>query len=85
MRHRDDKDSPVRQGVDAGGCVGNAIGHAPFVAQAAPVPGEKESPALGVFDGAGREQRLAIGGPRDSRQVRPAPASHQSGFARLRG
>ena len=44
---------------------GSAIGHAPFVAQAAPVPGEQEAPVLGVMDGAGREQRLAVAGPRN--------------------
>ena len=46
-RHRGDKDSPVRQSVDAGGRIGSAIGHALFVAQAAPVPREKETFGLG--------------------------------------
>ena len=47
-RRRGDKDLPVRQGVDASGRVGGAIGHAPFVAEAAPIPREKETSTLWV-------------------------------------
>ena len=65
-RQRGDKDSPVRQGVDATCRIGSAMGHALFIAQAAPVPGEQETSTLGVVDRAGREQRLGVAGPRDT-------------------
>ena len=79
-RRRSDKDSPVRQGVDASGRIGSAIGHAPFVAQAAPVPGEQETSLLGVIDCAGREQRLAVGRPCDLRKSVLRRARRSSGL-----
>src|SRR5208282_6189792 len=56
-REGGDKDSPVRQRVDAGGGAGSAIGQAPFAAEAAAIPGEEEKLILSVDDPAGRVQR----------------------------
>ena len=64
-RRRSDKDPPVRQGVDAGGRIGSAVGHAPLVAQAAPVPGKKEASILRVIHCAICKQRLTVARPCD--------------------
>ena len=73
---RRDKDLPVRQGVEAGGGIGAAIGHAPFVAQAVPIPREKERPAFGRLRR--RRPRTASGRPR-TMQLSPARSRRDVG------